>query len=379
MAESNLFRTGVSVRLLSPSEMTENKWVAEDYRSRRRFAVSPIGAALLVALMKPTSRTDLLKEFSSSLQVSSTVLDSMIDSLLELALVEPHPSVDTGHDADYRNWFLDLQEQWSRWGWSEAAEYHLATYDYEFLGADDLGRLETHNRMIEYATHDPDINRAKHYSVTLDRLSLDAPDGSQAPLPFLDAIIGENEAADGKTNTTPVTVETVTAILSLTFGRIGKIGLHWNGSPILRRTSPSGGGRHPTEAYLLALDVPRLRAGWYHYAFDTYELELLSTDESTPEGAKHYFPATYGRAPFPVCAIIFMTSVFERNMFRYREPRTFRTIHIDSGHLCETLELVAKANGVRAFTQYLNNEHAIEQKLGVSFLEEGCLLATAIG
>lgn len=91
------------------------------------------------------------------------------------------------------------------------------------------------------------------------------------------------------------------------------------------------------------------------------------------------FPATYSRAPFQVAAIVMVTCVFERNMYRYREPRTFRTVHMDAGHLAETFELACAANGIRCFTQYANNDQAIEAKLGLKPLEEGYMLACAIG
>lgn len=52
---------------------------------------------------------------------------------------------------------------------------------------------------------------------------------------------------------------------------------------------------------------------------------------------------------------------------------------MDAGHLIETFELVCAANGIRCFTQYGNNDQAIEAKLGLNPLEEGYMLACAVG
>jgi hypothetical protein len=53
-------------------------------------------------------------------------------------------------------------------------------------------------------------------------------------------------------------------------------------------------------------------------------------------------------------------------MYRYREPRTFRTVFTDAGHLLGTFEMVASALGVRSFVHHALNDMEIERMLKIS-------------
>ncbi|MBM0236171.1 hypothetical protein JNW88_01785 [Micromonospora sp. ATA32] len=60
-------------------------------------------------------------------------------------------------------------------------------------------------------------------------------------------------------------------------------------------------------------------------------------------------------APAGPWAVVLYSSFFERNRYRYREPRTFRTVHMDVGHLMTTCEFLGRANGWRVEQiQHLN-------------------------
>jgi hypothetical protein len=85
------------------------------------------------------------------------------------------------------------------------------------------------------------------------------------------------------------------------------------------------------------------------------------------------------RAPFTVRALIAFTSVFDRNMFRYREPRTLRTIYMDVGHLATTLEVSARSLGIASYMHHGINDALLESKFGINGLEEGAILAIALG
>src|SRR5690606_37579204 len=121
-------------------------------------------------------------------------------------------------------------------------------------------------------------------------------------------------------------------LLSLAFGRTGAIPIPWAPShPLYLKTSPSLGARHPIEAYVAPLDVPGLRPGWYHVCVADERLDMIS--EAGPgdvEELQRLFP-TFAE---PVRAIIVLTAYFDRSMFQYREPQTFRSLHLDAGHLC---------------------------------------------
>ena len=123
--------------------------------------------------------------------------------------------------------------------------------------------------------------------------------------------------------------EELLRLLSLAFGRTGAIPIPWAPShPLYLKTSPPLGARHPIEAYVAPLDTPGLRPGWYHVCAADERLDMIS--EAGPgdvEELQRLFP-TFAE---PVRAIIVLTAYFDRSMFRYREPQTFRSLHLDSG------------------------------------------------
>ena len=345
------------VRLRSPSFYAGKLWVAEDYFYKRRYALPPAAVLLLIGCMQPQPTEDIISVVSEKLSLAKKDLYKLLDSLMEKQLL-------VGEFSDEIIWHEAVREQWFEKNWQEAAEYHLATYDYKFVGTSKEGLEEHQRRMESYSQVAPDTNRSKRYDNSKQKISM----------PFPSAELTNEEGQKGR----GLDREKLTNLLTLTFSATRKVEVPWNGAPLLRKTSPSGGGRHPSEGYAVVIDVPGIDSGWYHICSDPPELTLLS-GISDKEDLLALFPTTYGRAPFSVRAIVLITCVFDRNMFRYREPRTFRTIHMDAGHLSATLEMLAGAIGVRCYPQYAANEKGIEKKLGLHGLDEGFMMSLALG
>lgn len=104
--------------------------------------------------------------------------------------------------------------------------------------------------------------------------------------------------------------------------------------PIVIKSSPSGGARHPTDLGV-ALDdgwPAPLRGSWWY-----------DGDRHTLIRAEAGFPVT---APLPPSGAAFIVSSHvERAMWRYRDVRAFRPVLIDAGHVLETLDLALQATG----------------------------------
>ncbi|AEG34362.1 hypothetical protein Ththe16_1971 (plasmid) [Thermus thermophilus SG0.5JP17-16] len=361
-------RTPRTVRLLSPSPQTGSRWVAEDWATRRRYALPLEAVVVLIRCFKPRRFGELLRYMEADVGIPLSSARSLLGQLLKASLLRDATLPETPREA----WINHVQTEWPKWGWIESAEYHVATYDYQFVSSDESGLKEALSRMNRYAADEPDLNRSKSIKDAVKRIPMGAPKPADAPSTFEEVIAG----------TVPVgtlSKDRFLAALSISFNYTGTIPVPWKGAPLFRRTSPSGGARHPSETYVLVRNIEGLPQGWYHLDFGARVLELMREEKVDSAELVTLFPATYGRAPFPVAAIVIVTCVFERNMYRYREPRTFRTVHMDAGHLIETFELVCAANGIRCFTQYGNNDQAIEAKLGLNPLEEGYMLACAVG
>ncbi len=364
-----MIQTNPAVRLLTPSYLTSDKWVAEDFLTRRRFSIPPAGILLLVGSVEPIDYQMIIGRVADRLDIAPSPVQSLGDSLVSKRLLLDPSNIDT--DEDLR-WFKEICRRWSSYGWTEAVEYHMASFDYEFVGAGQEGRDESRRRMAQYSRLEPDNDRFKNYSSPKARISLPVPDETLVP----------NAASLSWTNGTEpheLTQDNLMALVSICFGIVGRRRVSYSQHPILLRSSPSGGARHPTEAYLLIIDVPGLRSGVYHVNVEHSELELQSAMSFDPIEMRALFPTTFGRATFPLKAVLVLTSLFERNMYRYREPRTFRTVHMDAGHISGTVQLVAKSLGVKAFVQYGANEPAVERMLGIDGLDEGYMMSIGLG
>ena len=142
------------------------------------------------------------------------------------------------------------------------------------------------------------------------------------------------------------------------------------------RTSPSGGSRHPVEAYLLAWNVDGLPPGAYHYDSDTMEL----VDLQRPIAAND-IPALLAHQTYfaGAGAAVIMCPVFARTMWRYGHSRAYRTVLIDTGHLGQTFCLVATALGLAPFTTMAFSEAKLEELLGLDGVSECPVYVAGVG
>jgi hypothetical protein len=122
-------------------------------------------------------------------------------------------------------------------------------------------------------------------------------------------------------------LEILATCLRYTFGPIGEITVPVG--KFYRKTSPSGGARHPTEGVIV---LPRIwgniPAGAYVYEIEEHSL-VAEPDFSLdlPELDDNSF------------AFVIRSRV-ERSMWRYRDPWAFHPVLIDVGHILETLSLL---------------------------------------
>lgn len=66
-------------------------------------------------------------------------------------------------------------------------------------------------------------------------------------------------------------------------------------------------------------------------------------------------------------------------MWRYREPRSYRVVLNDLGHLSETVRLVATALGTEVYFGHGFIDSALEDLIGVNGAEEPALRFVALG
>lgn len=156
----------------------------------------------------------------------------------------------------------------------------------------------------------------------------------------------------------------------------------WQADPdtvFLKKSSPSGGGLHPTEAYLIVRGVEAVNDGLYHYHPIDHALEQIAADQVTlDELAKR---AVAGQDWFAGAHVmVIMATRFQRCFWKYRHhPKAYRAVTMDAGHLSQTLYLAATDLGLGAFVTCAINEIDIEEAFGLDPLHEGVMAVGGFG
>lgn len=148
----------------------------------------------------------------------------------------------------------------------------------------------------------------------------------------------------------------------------------------LHKTSASGGGLHPTEAYLLVRKVEGLRPGLYHHQAQHHSLEKIE-NMSEEEAAKKAVEYAAGQ-PYVLHsgALIILATRFYRNHWKYRRnERTYLVMAMDIGHLGQTLYLLSTKLGLGAFFTAAVNASDIERDLDLGGARQGVMALFAVG
>ena len=162
----------------------------------------------------------------------------------------------------------------------------------------------------------------------------------------------------------------------------GAVGTHElaPGAVVVKKTSPAGGGMHAVEAYVLVQRVQGLAPGFYHYLPLRHALEplqSLSTDEAADWA--HRFVA--GQAWFrDVPVMVVMVARFDRMFWKYRRhAKAWRVVHLDAGHLSQTMYLSATELGLGCFVTAAINDREVGEALGLPALREGAIALVGFG
>ncbi|MBO9715242.1 MAG: putative peptide maturation dehydrogenase [Pseudoxanthomonas sp.] len=147
----------------------------------------------------------------------------------------------------------------------------------------------------------------------------------------------------------------------------------------LKKNSPSGGGLHPVEAYLLVQNVEGIAPGLYHYQPVQHALEPLPLPElpleelaSQAVARQHWF----ARAP----VLVVLAPRYDRHFWKYRRhPKGYRVVALEAGHLSQMLYLAATEAGLGAFITAAVNEVPLERALGLDPLRDGVLAVCGFG
>ena len=150
---------------------------------------------------------------------------------------------------------------------------------------------------------------------------------------------------------------------------------------VLKKSSPSGGALHPTEAYLIVQRVEGVDHGLYHYRAGEHAIQRLSW-EGTPEELTAFAKlAVVGQQWFADAhVLVVLAPRFARNFWKYRNhAKAYRVCILDVGHLSQTLFLSATEQGLGAFITAAINEVDIDRAFGLTGYVDGTLAVCGFG
>lgn len=331
---------------------SDRELIFENYATGSRC----IGTALTIGLLdyfsdwRPVASLADDTPFSRN-AVRRAVADLVRHALLQRSDREPEPK-DKALGA------------WRTWN-PAAGMFHTATRDLDFAS----GEQQADQFLRDRLSTRPQPAKTKHYRGR-PQIALPQParDGEFAKV-LLDRRTWR------RFGPRPLTLDALATLLGLTFGVQQWVDQGELGRAMLR-TSPSGGARHPLEAYVVVRDVQGLRAGLYHYAPDDHRLTLLHRGGGA-DRIKRYLPGQ----PFYVAAsaLVVMTAVFSRTEWQYPFPRAYRVVHLEAGHFCQTFCLVATSLKLAPFCTAALSDSLIERDLGIDGVTESVIYACGVG
>jgi len=324
-----------------------------NYLTRAEYAANPVVLEVIRFFFSPRTIRDALLEFDtySPESVGEAILE-LIDAQLLLECDSPLAARDDLLDSLWKPWLPH-------------GAYHFLTKDAPYAG--DGWTLEQKMQAIADAPQPP------RFKKTDGAQSMSLPLHEKEGDSFFDTLHGRRTRRIFSQR--PVSLENVSKLLQTTWGVQGYIDSPGFG-PLVLKTSPSGGARHPIEVYLMALRVDGVDPGLYHYDGRDHALELIVSG-ATPQMAQAYC----ADQPYvaQASALFIMTGVFARNMWKYRHPRAYRVVLLDAGHLGQTFCLTATRLGLAPFSTAALKDTLIERDLGIDGISESVLYVTGIG
>lgn len=245
-------------------------------------------------------------------------------------------------------------DAWRQFGWAEAYSYLAATRDYPFVQmGNPAGFVADNERMQEYSQESapPCVYQTLPAEQSFPLRKLDSKGSLSSAISSL-----SGQQIRGR--------EGVAVLLDACFGERGKISFLHQGE-FLRKAVPSGGARHPTEAFLFSFSGFCFPLGVYHYNVQHHRLDLLRSGDFYKTASEATFDLGKKYAKPPVALLVF-TTLFERAMWRYRDARSWRAPLMDVGHTMMAYRVVSNALGFKHYTYQKFQDDTICGLLGVN-------------
>ncbi|USZ66719.1 SagB/ThcOx family dehydrogenase [Halorussus salilacus] len=352
-------RTNPFISVMPHFEEDRSRYIIRDFHRNRSYEIPNYGLlGLLGEASEWIEREELKVLAEQKHELSKEAAESVVE-MLESKNILASPDSEV----------FDLErerKQWEEFGWGVAFDYYVCIRDYPYY--DDNDSESILERVVKRSErHGPPPALYKEYE-DVPRVELGEVDDDET-LESIATVLAEDGRKPTRNEST-VDAETLSEVLFYSFGETGRQTLEGVGEFLLK-TSPSGGSRHPTEAYVAVLDVDGIERGVYHYSVKEHGLERIGTAKGVVESLRRATGST------PSFVVVF-TSVLARDMWKYRDPRAFRIPNHDVGHLMETFRLVCVATDLNVMFEQEFDKQQLAAELEIDRLTEPILVCASV-
>lgn len=313
-----------------------------------------------------TSTTTIRDRLMAFLDIGASKSEDLVAEFVEKGVLVESESVAETEEAAQR---------WSEYGWNAALSYYLLTREYPFIDYSGGEGFDIDDERMEQYAAEEDIPPI--YKTYEDATSISLPPAEEIATTATIGDVLNTPHLEPSLSGDTIDRDVLSWLLYYSFGETGSMSFP-NQGRFLQKTSPSGGARHPTEAYLAVFDVDDVPAGIYHYSVRDHALERLRSGDIEDELRDVIYELETEPA-FEPAFVVMLTSVVERSMWRYREPRTYRVLLQDIGHVIETFKLACTARELYTYFGHGFHDERLESLLGLDGLEEPVFKFGAVG
>ncbi len=276
--------------------------------------------------------------------------------------------------------FIDSEDaNDSNWGWDVISHiFHIGTKDVPVVHSiDDFEKfIEEYVHFCEKNVgHVAEINTEKKGEI----YTLPEPNLECLQKKTLGASL-EDRMTSRFFYPTPISLQDVSNLLYATFGQIHG---PWTeltslGLKVLsvRKSSPSAGGLHSSEAYVVANNITDLPKGIYHYRSHQHALSLLTSDWDVSQLGRLLGGQKFAE-DLPLG--IFITSRFDKLWDKYSHSRGYRLTLLDIGHLSQTFQLCVTAMDLESWLTGVFLDTEINQLLQIDETSEQVMFFVGAG
>lgn len=304
-------------------------------------------------------------EFRTALQAEKGLSDeecaALLSQLCALGVIWQEDTL-----SEWEAWNAAEDLSWEKCGWVAAKLFHDSVAYSTFLQGDPDGWREQLRAMEELTAESEGPPPVRTLPAHLPTVELEPPSGPPPSVSFFHMLTARRTMRSF-TSERPISRATLGEILYYAAKAQRQYQSRHFGLEI-RRTSPSGGSRHPVELYPQVFDSTEGLDGSYYYHSLHHSLIRLGDVTKT-------FIDQISQRQLRIernFVVFLVTARFIRNYWKYRYPKSYAFTLLDVGHFVQTLILVCEALRLKCFLTPALDVRKVQQHLQLPNIYDEC-------